>query len=226
MANLDRKLSWFVALTVLAGGGVLLWKSTVDEAGGLEDARQEIERVRSEMKDLTSRQAAGLLLAAQQARQQGETAPGPGEGSAASEQDENQPQPVGAEESRDAQQEAYSEERIAQALDTRFGAEAVDPAWADGAAREAARAISADLPEGTTLEKVECRKSMCRVETVHENTGAFRSFVTDALLSHDRQLWNGGITSSLRETTDSGVTAVTYIAKDGEAIPAIDPDAG
>jgi hypothetical protein len=225
MAILDRKLSWFLALTVLAGGGVLLWKSTVDEARGLDDARHEIDRVRTEMNDLKSRQA-GLLVAAQQVRQPAETASGQGDGSAPAGQGEDELQTPDAEESRDAQQEAYSEEKIAQALDSRFGAEAVDPAWADGAAREATRAISADLPDGTTIEKVECRQSMCRVDTVHENAGAFRSFVTDALLSHDRQLWNGGITSSLRETTDSGVTAVTYIAKDGEAIPAIDPGAG
>jgi hypothetical protein len=225
MAIRDRKLIWFLALTVLAGGGVLLWKSQVEEAGALEDARREIERVRIEMKDMESRQATRLVLNAQQARQPDGTAPGPGDGAPA-EQGESDLQAASTEEAEDARQDAYTEEKIALALDSRFGAEAVDPAWADGAVREATRAISADLPEGTTLKNVECRKSMCRVDTVHADASAFRSFVSDALLSHDRQLWNGGMTSSLRETTDSGVTAVTYIAKDGEAIPAIDPDAG
>jgi hypothetical protein len=116
-----------------------------------------------------------------------------------------------------------TEEEIAVQLDNHFETESRDPAWADQATHEATRAFTEDIPAGSRVTKVECRKSLCRVDTEHDDVDAFRAFADASLLSRGRKIWNGGFSSMVRSQSESGVTAVTYIAKEGQAVPAPEP---
>jgi hypothetical protein len=99
-------------------------------------------------------------------------------------------------------------------LESDFRAEARDPKWSDHGTTEASRALAHDLPEGTKLGKVECRSTMCRVESSHTSVDAFQAFVRADLLSHTRQLWNGGFSSYVVSQSPTGVTALTFIARE------------
>jgi hypothetical protein len=98
-------------------------------------------------------------------------------------------------------------------LEDDFRSEHRDPKWSDQGTNEAVRALSRDLPQGTKLGKVECRLTMCRVESSHVSVDAFQAFVRSGLLSHDRQLWNGGFSSYVVDQSSSGVSALTFIER-------------
>ena len=100
-------------------------------------------------------------------------------------------------------------------LEDDFRAEGRDPGWSDQGTTEATRALSRDLPGGTKLGKVECRFTMCRVESSHTSVDAFQTFVRSGLLSHDRQLWNGGFSAYVVDQSPSGVSALTFIERGG-----------
>jgi hypothetical protein len=105
------------------------------------------------------------------------------------------------------------EARAVAELEDDFHSERRDPKWSDQGTTEATRALSRDLPQGTKLGKVECRLTMCRVESSHTSVDAFRNFVRVSLLSHDRQLWNGGFSSYVVGQSPSGVSALTFIER-------------
>jgi len=108
-------------------------------------------------------------------------------------------------------------------LDQKFHAQAPDPAWSRKAADEATHALSSDLTPGTRLGRVECRMDLCRVETSHDNLPAYQSFLRSALLSMHKKLWNGGLSTQVRSESASGLTAVTFIAKEGQPVPLAEP---
>ncbi len=105
-------------------------------------------------------------------------------------------------------------------LEQKFQAEAHDPRWSREANGEATRALTTDLPKGSRLGAVDCRSRLCRVETSHETLQAFQTFVQAALLNPDKKLWNGPFSAQVLTQSASGVTAVTFIARQGESIPA------
>ncbi len=207
-----RGLLAAVGALVIAGG-LLYWKSRADGVD-FDDTQQEMQQLRSEMRDLKRDQAASLLLAAQRDGKDTSTAP-PGRGPAPG---EGQSAAAG---SAGATQHSYTEEEIADDLDSRFEAEPFDAAWSNSATREATRALSTDLPEGTTLTKLECRSSLCRVDTLHDSLDSFRTFASTSLLGRERRIWNGGVSTMVRESSDTEVKAVTYIAKEGQSVPTL-----
>lgn len=174
----------------------------------------ELEQLRTEIKQLRAEQASNTLLTAQLAySRRGEL-----------ERNVEQELPVAASAHDPSPaapapvREITEAEYVAQ-LDGKFGSEVQDPKWSQSAAREASRAITAVMPIGTKLGKVECRTSLCKVESFHENLNAFHSFADSALLGRERQLWNGGVATMVRSENGSGVTAITYIAKEGQGVP-------
>ncbi len=100
-----------------------------------------------------------------------------------------------------------------------FDAEPSDAAWSNGASRQLTQAVHAGLPKGSRVEKVECKSTLCKVDTHHKDLDEFRAFVSDAIMSRERQIWNGGSYSAVIEQSDDGVVAVTYLAKEGQSVP-------
>jgi hypothetical protein len=107
-------------------------------------------------------------------------------------------------------------------LEVKFQAETRDPQWSREASTEARRALSTDLPIGSALETVDCRANLCRVESSHASVEAFRTFVEAALMSRGKKLWNAGFSAQVVAQSASGIKAVTFIAREGQAVPVAD----
>lgn len=103
-----------------------------------------------------------------------------------------------------------------------FVAERTDTSWANDARRTASQKLGAALPAGSRAVSIECRESMCRIETAHASLLAYRQFVTSAFLTPETKLWNGGVfTLPVKEDAESHgeMLSVSFIARDGQSIP-------
>ena len=118
-----------------------------------------------------------------------------------------------------AQPESAPRERIARA----FSSEKSDPTWAQQAQRTAEARLRRNLPAGVTLRAVECRTSLCRIETTHENMDVYQRFVEMAFMKMDTQVWNGASFSTPVEADGAErgfpVAIVSYLAREGRALP-------
>lgn len=106
-------------------------------------------------------------------------------------------------------------------FETFFNSETVDPTWNWRAADTITKVIQATLPAGSWLHRVECRGTLCRVETGHLDADAFRTYVQAAFLGYETQIGNSGFFASLldRPTSGSPVMAVVYLAREGKDLP-------
>jgi len=111
-------------------------------------------------------------------------------------------------------------------LERAFAAEPGDGAWAM-VARRSVETRFADLPAASRLRSIDCRSTLCRVETLHDGYSDARVF-TQRLASLDQRAWSGGLfTGPIAQDPQSGaVTFVTYLVRDGVALPVIPDGAG
>jgi hypothetical protein len=112
-----------------------------------------------------------------------------------------------------------SAEYLAQ-LDGVFAREARDPAWTPGPELEVR--LKRILPRGSSLRSLECRRSMCRVETAHRDLERYGTFTKSfGLLAGQVPVWSGpGFFHVAHEPTRPGheLLAVAYLGRD--ALPA------
>ncbi|MGK3984788.1 hypothetical protein WME99_17210 [Sorangium sp. So ce136] len=136
------------------------------------------------------------------------------------------PQPREAEPERDGGDAGRVEPAvIRERLDERFARERRDPAWTVDAQRTAESRVAGAIPETSEVRSIECRASMCRIETTHQDLNQYQQFVHRAFMNPETHLWNGGFFATLLgEPADGRVTTVAYLAREGEALPSI-PDA-
>jgi hypothetical protein len=101
---------------------------------------------------------------------------------------------------------------------TVFSQEGIDSAWAkqtEGAIGTPLRAIV----ESSSLDGLECRRTLCRASVRHQDQAKFSAFL-DRVLAHANELWTGPV-YSLRESVspDGAIQNTIYFAKPGEEIP-------
>lgn len=107
------------------------------------------------------------------------------------------------------------------ALEVAFGAEAHDGAWAMNAQRTAENALTATLPPQSAIRSVDCRTTLCRIESTHGSYEFARTFVNQ-LVGQEGRPWNGGFyTGPVAQDPSGAVTFVTYLSREGAAMPAI-----
>jgi hypothetical protein len=212
-------IAGLVSVLVVAAVFVYSKRDASARAEGAPVREQELAELRAELESLKRNGAASELSRALRAGTAARaTVPSPSAEAAPGERLEPA---VEAESAEQAPQ--ITEEEIAVQLDNHFDTEQRDPAWADQATQDATRAITEGLPSGSTVTKVECRKSLCRVDTQHDDVDAFRAFADASFLSRERKIWNGGFSTMVRAESESGVSAVSYIAKEGESVPGPEP---
>jgi hypothetical protein len=107
-------------------------------------------------------------------------------------------------------------------LDESFSDETVDAAWSRTASSQASDALTSHLTPGSRLTQLECRADLCRVETRHPTLDQYQEFANASFMTADSGLWNGGFSSWVVEQTSDEVVAISYIAKEGHAIPVAD----
>lgn len=111
-------------------------------------------------------------------------------------------------------------------MEAAFVGETMDTSWARGAHKTAESSLSRHLPDGSRITSIECRSTMCRVESTHSHGRAADRFVNDALGEPDRTPWNGSFaTGAIAEAEANGsVTMVTYLMREGNELPEVDAD--
>jgi hypothetical protein len=100
---------------------------------------------------------------------------------------------------------------------------AADP---PAAARDLAQGLEdgarAALPAGSRVRSVECRASLCRIETEHAGLDDYRAFVQRAFFSHDaKQVSIGPVFANPPGEPRHGepVVAVVYVGREGTVLP-------
>jgi hypothetical protein len=102
-----------------------------------------------------------------------------------------------------------------------FASEAVDSSWNWKAADTLTKGIQAVLPAGSVLRRIECRGTLCRVETSHLDVDTYRTYTQDAFLNRETRVGSSGFFASLLgdSTVGGSVVAVAYLAREGKALP-------
>jgi hypothetical protein len=105
-------------------------------------------------------------------------------------------------------------------LDSAFLAQQADPAWTASASRLVESRIGAALPPGSALRGVECRASLCKIESDHPDLPHYQRFFQRAFVDQDTRAWNGAVTTAeLADAGDGTVHVISYLAREGAALP-------
>lgn len=115
-----------------------------------------------------------------------------------------------------------------EALEESFLTQPIDTAWSDDAVQLARRHVEQSLPEASRLEAVECRSSLCRVETSHESAEDYQAWVDQIVLQLEdsEATWNGAVAvQRQRSERAAEVWSVSYLARSGVMIESM-PIAG
>jgi hypothetical protein len=111
-------------------------------------------------------------------------------------------------------------------LESAFLEEGTDPGWARQAERTVQEKLRGSMPDASAVRSIECRSSICRIETAHQDPGAYGQFVDSVFKSPETQIWNSSSFSTpLRSDDRGGMVIVSYLAREGEAHPPLDPSA-
>jgi len=204
----------FVALA-----GVIYWKGGASARGPVDaqpNASEQIEALRSELNEVKRNSAVSLVLA-QAASQRSPTPIASSQVAPVA----SAPAPTAPEQTEEDKAEAARRVEIEQAesLDRKFAAEPIDNEWASRASEDATRALVSEVSGDTSIKRVDCRSTWCRIETFHNSLDSYRAFTQKSLLGHQRQLWDGDVTATVRDESESGVTAVTFITREGHHMP-------
>ncbi|WP_437308509.1 hypothetical protein [Sorangium sp. So ce388] len=109
---------------------------------------------------------------------------------------------------------------VSERLQDTFAQEGTDAQWTARASETARDKLSSVLPERSSLRSVECRSSMCRIETEHDDLAQFQQFVQGAFMDPQKKPWNGGFFALPVSDPDTGkVVVVSYLAREGEPLP-------
>jgi hypothetical protein len=110
---------------------------------------------------------------------------------------------------------------IRDGLEAVFQSERVDASWADGARSIAENGLASRLPEGSRLGVVECRTTVCRVESVHDSQLQASKFSRDTFADHNKRPWKGSYATGLiaEDKTTGQVTMVTFLLRESAELP-------
>ncbi|MCX4241210.1 hypothetical protein [Paraliomyxa miuraensis] len=112
--------------------------------------------------------------------------------------------------------EAAAIERVTTHVADAFTNEPIDGRWASAAAVEIERVTLAMLPEGSAIEEVACRNSMCRLTSVLRDEDAYRE-LTHALARSET--CHVCLYVEDGSEPDGRPRMVVYLAREGTALP-------
>jgi hypothetical protein len=115
---------------------------------------------------------------------------------------------------------APSAAQVRDRLDEVFRAEPVDAAWSQTATHTLQTKLAALLPAQSAVRSVDCRGSLCRIETSHAGVTEYRDFVKRTFLGQP-ELWNAGFFTNVIADPVPGqpVVTVAYLAREGQSLP-------
>ena len=102
-----------------------------------------------------------------------------------------------------------------------FQAELDDPHW--NAESELGGRLRELTGPDSSIQDLDCRSSLCRVQTAHKNGEAYRAYVTAMTMPQPpgQRLWGGAMFNSSEDPSGSGaVRGTVYLVRVGHAMPA------
>jgi len=110
---------------------------------------------------------------------------------------------------------------VRKTLEALVQAEAADPSWADRARSMAENSLAAHLPEGSRLGAIDCRTSVCRIESIHDGQRRADEFIHKALGEPAARPWNGGFAvGPIAEDPATGrVTTLLFLMRESKDLP-------
>jgi ATP-dependent exoDNAse (exonuclease V) beta subunit len=115
--------------------------------------------------------------------------------------------------------DAPEAEEMAAHIGSEFAAQDDDVGWSRPAEKRLLLALSEQLPEGSLLQDVRCRASLCEMRSSHVDRERYQSFVDAATAARTGELWNGAFATFITEESKGGLQALTYLAKEGQELP-------
>jgi hypothetical protein len=112
-------------------------------------------------------------------------------------------------------------------LETFFQNDRYDPAWSQRTTETLTQGIHAVLPSGSRLQRLECRGTLCRIETSHADLDAYRTYTQDAFMGQTRLTTGAAFGTVVGEPVPGRpVVAVAFVARDGNELPDLEPPVG
>lgn len=96
-----------------------------------------------------------------------------------------------------------------------FDRDRADPAW--NRSRELSSKVARLLTQGASVRAIECRSSLCRVETSHPSSENHAKFTRDFVRIGGAPVWTGPVVFDVLPPPASGggsTIAVAYLARD------------
>jgi hypothetical protein len=109
---------------------------------------------------------------------------------------------------------APDENEIAKRLEQRFSDEKPDPSWSPASQRLITEHVRQGIPTESRVRSIECRRTVCRVESQHPSMDVYKKFVDDALL-FPQGGWDGPVMTSILSRSPE-VKALGYLFRPGE----------
>lgn len=98
--------------------------------------------------------------------------------------------------------------------------ESADGVWSIQAAEALREVLASEALSGTTVQDIDCRSTLCRLQVVHDNREQ------QALFEHDFRFKVGQLLPRMmmhsEEQTDGTISATIYLAREGHELPRSD----
>ncbi len=106
------------------------------------------------------------------------------------------------------------------ALGEEFAAEPYNASWAAGRADVLNKRLAAVMAGGSQVKRVECRSSVCRVETEHDDRAAMDKFLDGAIKNVQTKLSSGALSLDADIDASGHYSAVIFVAEEGQGFGA------
>jgi hypothetical protein len=114
--------------------------------------------------------------------------------------------------------EAYNE-----AVEAEFASQASNPAWASTTRSDLLAKVDGALPAASSVQSVECRSSVCRLEASFPNEDASQALF-EKMFTEQGHFWKGpAAVASTKTNADGSLTKVLYLAREGASLLSANP---
>jgi hypothetical protein len=104
-------------------------------------------------------------------------------------------------------------------METTFTSQRIDASWARDSVRSLRAALESNASSGSGVRDIECRESLCRVETWHSEPVEFLKF-GEAHFHGPDAAWSGPVFAAQQNIDRDGkIMAVAYLAREGTDLP-------
>lgn len=104
-----------------------------------------------------------------------------------------------------------------------FDGDQGDPSWTAPDEQRTELRLKEALPAGSALRSFDCRATMCRTETSHQDMPHYQAFVRAAFIDQETKVWNAGSSSSIISVAQDGsLVSVTFLGREGRDLPAVE----